>query len=255
MEDYIIILIILAFAMLVGSTLGFGDSLIFISIASLFLDVRTTVVLMAFWTTALSVLNTIQYRTFIDKSLIRKYLAPGIIGIILGSFLLVISSTKWIEFFLGVFVLVFVSAKTWELAKERKIEQENRIIRSLEDISPFLFYTSAFSYGFLGGLIGASGPINVALLDRAGYKREGFIANFSCISIILTSFRITIYVVNELFPTELLVIFLTGFIVIFIMTKIGHWLTPKISKEKFEVIVLIILTLIGLNLIYNSLIN
>ena len=74
MEEIIIILLVLAFAMLVGSTLGFGDSLIFIAVTSLFLDVKVAVVLMGFWTYGLSILNSIKYRGYIDKVLVKKYL-------------------------------------------------------------------------------------------------------------------------------------------------------------------------------------
>ena len=74
MEEYIFILLVLAFAILVGSTLGFGDSLIFIPIAALFLGIHIAIVLMGFWTTALSIFNTIKYRQYFDKLLSLHHL-------------------------------------------------------------------------------------------------------------------------------------------------------------------------------------
>ena len=46
--------------------------------------------------------------------------------------------------------------------------------------------------------------------------------------------------------------FLVGVILIFLLTKIGHWLTPKIPKEKFSFLILILLLIISIRLIVVS---
>ena len=256
MEDIIIPLIILSFAVLIGSVLGFGDSLVFISITSLFLEIRAVVVLMGFWTLALSVLNAIKYRQLIDTRFLKKFLLPGILGVILGSYLMVIVASRWIEFSLGGFILIYVSSKIIEMRNVRKDIKAgvfNPKLRNIDSVPGFIFYSGAFSYGFIGGLIGASGPINVVLLERCGYEKERFIANFSITSVILNSFRLNIYVLNSLFPVDYLLLFLLGFIVVFVVTRIGHWITPRIPKTQFQILVLILLTLVGFRLILTSL--
>ncbi|MGQ4875594.1 MAG: sulfite exporter TauE/SafE family protein [Promethearchaeia archaeon] len=255
MEEYIIILLILAFAILVGSTLGFGDALVFIPLVSLFLDVRIAVVIMGFWSTILSLLNSTNYRNYLDWSLVKKYAAPGIIGVLIGSYLIVVASTRWIEFALGVFVIIYVSIKIYEIFKEKQaLENGIQIFkeRNLESVPRYLFYSSAFSYGFLGGLIGASGPINVVLLECSGYERESFIANFSILSAIVGSVKLIVYSASGLFPFDYLIVFFIGFGVIFLVTKVGHQITPKIPKEKFQIIILILLIIIALKLLINS---
>lgn len=253
MTEIIYILIILAFAILVGSTLGFGEVLVFIPIATFFIDVRAAIVLMTFWSATMCILNSVKYRIYVDKNLLKKYLIPGIIGVILGSLLIVIASTRWIELFLGVFVLTYTGAKFYEITNERENRGMNIKERKLDNIPNYLFYSGAFSYSLLGGLIGASGPINVVLLERAGYEQERFIANFSLISLIISSVKLGIYMANDLFPIELMLVFIVGFPVIFIFTKIGHWVTPRITKERFQVIILILLIIIGIRLVTNSL--
>ncbi len=208
---------------------------------------------MGFWASAMCILNSVKYRTYIDKNLIKKYLIPGTIGVILGSLLIVVTPTQWIELFLGIFVLTYVGAKFYEMRKERKDREQKLKERNLDNIPNYLFYSGAFSYSFLGGLIGTSGPINVVLLEQAGYERESFIANFSIISLIISPVKLGIYVVIGLFPTELMLVFIIGFGVIIVSTKIGHWITPKIPREKFQVIVLILLIIIGVRSIINSL--
>lgn len=259
MEEILLILLILAIAFSVGAITGFGDSLIFIALAAIFLDVRTAIVMASFWTIFLSLFNAINYRHYWDKKFIKKHCIPGIIGIIIGSFLLVISSLQLLELFLGIFVMIYVITKFNNIRKERNLKsEENQLFTTSnnenKDLSNMIFYTGAFSYGFLSGLIGASGPINAALLERTGHERESFIANFSLASIIVTPFKLGIYVYNGLFPIEYIGVFLVGIILIFVLTRVGHWLTPKIPKEKFFFLVLILLLIISIRLIVISII-
>ena len=60
---------------------------------------------------------------------------------------------------------------------------------------------------------------------------------------------------SNLVETELCVIIVIGFVVLFIITKMGYWITPKISKEKFQAIILIILVIIAIKLILNVFVN
>ena len=257
MEEILLILLILVVAFAVGAIAGFGDSLIFIALAAIFLDVRTAIVLASFWSIFLSTFNAINYRHYYDKIFLKKQVIPGITGIVIGSFLLVISSLRWLEFSLGIFVLIYVMTKLNKIRKDNILKSENfeefsNLDNSKKEISNVLFFTGTFSYGFLSGLIGASGPINVALLERTGHERESFIANFSLASLIVSPFKLGIYLWNGLFPAEFIGVFLVGIILIFLLTRIGHWLTPKIPKEKFSFLILILLLIISIRLIVVS---
>ena len=257
MEEILLILLILVVAFAVGAIAGFGDSLIFIALAAIFLDVRTAIVLASFWSIFLSTFNAINYRHYYDKIFLKKQVIPGITGIVIGSFLLVISSLRWLEFSLGIFVLIYVMTKLNKIRKDKVLKSENleefsNLDNNKKEISNALFFTGAFSYGFLSGLIGASGPINVALLERTGHERESFIANFSLASLIVSPFKLGIYLWNGLFPAEFIGVFLVGIILIFLLTRIGHWLTPKIPKEKFSFLILILLLIISIRLIVVS---
>ncbi|MBD3255295.1 MAG: TSUP family transporter [Candidatus Lokiarchaeota archaeon] len=250
MENYFVIFAILALAVLVGSTTGFGDSLIFIPLAAIFLDLYVAIVLMGFWTFALSFFNSIKYRKFFDKSLFKRYLIPGILGVIIGSLLLVIAPVRIVEFCLGVFIIIFVVAKSREYYKIQIGQgSENRIILSspeLRDIPNKILYPGAFTYGFVGGLIGTPGPINIVVLERRGHERESLIGNFSIISIFITSFRLVIYVCYSLFPVDFILMFIIGIAITYGVSKFGHWLTPKIPKNKFKLLILLLLTIIGI---------
>jgi uncharacterized membrane protein YfcA len=114
-------------------------------------------------------------------------------------------------------------------------------------------YTGAASYGFLGGLIGASGPIFVVVLERTNHEREAFIANFALNSFVLTLFKAGIYAWTGLFPVDLWLIFLVGFPLIYVAIRCGHWVTPKIPKERFIVGILAILAVMAARFILMAL--
>jgi len=255
MEIFILILIILAFATIVAATLGFGDSLIFIAITALFINILLAIVLISFWSFWISVFNAIKYRKYIDKVFVKKNVPPGIIGAILGSLLITIAPLKWIELFLGCFILIYTIFKSLEIRKENRLKSEtnSEFERNFKDISDPIFYLGSFSYGFFGGLIGASGPINVILLERKGHQKESFIVNFAICSVIISSFKLGIYLGSGLFPVAFLAVYLAGFVVIVLSMKLGHAITPKISKEKFQFSILMLLLIIGIRMIVNSL--
>lgn len=242
MDDLVFILLILSFAMLVGSILGFGDILIFVPLTSLILDVRVAVVISSFWSFILSIFNAVKYRDFYDPPFLKKNVLAGIFGVIIGSFLIISAPLDWIELFLGIFIIVYVISKFIE-HKKNKISPEDVIQEaSLKDM---YVYSGGFMYGFLGGLIGASGPINVITLEKTGHHKESFIANFALVSVILSLFKLSIFIWNALFPLELFLLFLLGLGVIAIVTRIGHFIAPRLPKQTFEIAILSLLLIMG----------
>jgi len=255
--DQLFILLFLVISCFIGATLGFGDSLVLIPLVSIILDTRTAVVLVAFWGILLACSNAISYRKFFDKEFLKRNLIPGIPGIILGSFMIVTSPLTWINIVLGSFVLGFVLYKFISIQRKKKWEKNNPDTKPLENttLPNSVLIFGGFSYAFLGGLIGASGPINVILLERTGHHRESFIANFALTSCLLSTIKLGIYLGNGLFPMDLLLIYLLGIPIVFLVSAIGHKVTPKIPKEKFQLIVLVVLLIIAIRLIISAIIS
>lgn len=254
--EIVFILLTLALSMFVGAILGFGDTLIFLGLAAFFLDIRVAVVIMGFWSLVLSSLNAMKYRSFIDKPYLKKFIVAGVIGIVLGSLLIVVAPVKLLEFIIGVFIIGYFIVKVREIKNKPLDEATLEVINIRKegmDVPEFWFQAGSFSYGFFGGLIGASGPFNVVLLERTGHERESFIGNFAICSVCLSPIRVGIYLGGGLFPLDYLLIFVIGIGVIVIITKLGHLVTPKISKDKFMIIVLIFLFIIGIKMIVSAL--
>lgn len=241
-------LIAIFFSSMVYGIIGFGDALVLIPIITPIIGVRNAVVLVNIWGTFPALLNFIKYRNFLDKGYFYRFLSLGIPATILGTFLIINIQVEWIELILGCFIFLYSSLKLFNYFKNPdEIEVKNQ----LNTTHPLVFF-GGFSYGLLTGLISAAGPINVAILEKTGHYRESFIENFAAIGTMLSISRIPFYFTGNVFPYELILVFLLAFPIIFLGTKLGHKITPKIPVKKFQIIVFCFLVVIGLKSIILS---
>jgi uncharacterized membrane protein YfcA len=222
--------------------------LILIPILAPIIGVKEAVILANIWGTFPALLNYIKYKEFLDRGYFLRIVSLGIPATILGTYLILIIRLEWIELILGVFILIYSSLK---LINYIKSQSQIDIKKEINTTSPLILF-GGFSYGLLTGLIGAAGPINIALLEKTGHYKESFIGNFAAIGIVLSVSRIPFYLVEGLFPSELLLIFLFAFPIIFLGTKLGHQITPKIPVKKFQIIIFCFLLGISLKSIISS---
>ncbi len=244
-------LIAIFFSSMTYGIIGFGDALVLIPIITPIIGIKNAVILVNIWGTFPALLNFIKYRAFLDKGYFFRFLSLGIPATILATYLIINIKTEWIELFLGTFILIYSSLK---LIKYFKNLDNMKIENQLNTTSP-LIYFGGFSYGLLTGLISAAGPINVALLEKTGHYRESFIENFAAIGTILSISRIPFYFISDIFPYELILVLFLAFPIIFIGTKFGQQITPKISIKKFQIIVFLFLLVISLKSIILSTIS
>jgi len=241
MDFELVILITVFLSSFIYGLIGFGDALILIPILTLFISIQSAVVLVNLCGVVPSLLNLIQYFKFIDKKFFIRGVITGIPGVLVGTLLIVILPLRWIELTLELFVLFYSTLKIIKNEKKNRPE-DNEIVKLVDQNLPnSVLIVGGFSYGFFGALIGAAGPINIALLENTGHHREEFIGNFAAISTVFGLIRIPLYLTQQIFPTEYLLVFFVAFPVIFIATKIGHFITPKIKVESFQLIIHIIL--------------
>lgn len=233
---------------MVYGIIGFGDALVLIPIITPLIGVRNAVILVNLWGTFPALLNFIKYREFLDKGYFFRFLSLGIPATILGTYLIIILRVEWIELILGIFILIYSSLK---LIKYFQNPENIEVRNEINTTSPIIVF-GGFSYGLLTGLISAAGPINVALLEKTGHYRESFIENFAAIGTMLSISRIPFYFIEDIFPYDLLLIFLFAFPIIFLGTKLGHQITPKIPVKKFQIIIFCFLIGISLKSIISS---
>ena len=236
---------------MVYGVIGFGDALILIPIITPIIGFKNAVILVNLWGILTAFLNFIKYRNLLDKGYLIRFLSLGIPATIFGTFLLIEIRLEWVELIFGAFILGYSAIKLRNyLKKKDDIEDRTR----LNSTSP-LIIAGGFSYGLLSALISAAGPLNVAMLEKTGHYRENFIGNFAAIGFSLSIARTPFYFIANIFPYELLILFLLGFPIIFLGTKFGQRLTHKIPIKTFQVLVFCFLIVIGLKSIITSILG
>ena len=246
-----LILIAMFFSSMVYGIIGFGDALLLVPIITPIIGITNTIILVNLWGTFPALLNFVKYRGFFDKIYVFRFLLLGIPATIIGTYLIINIQLALIELIMGIFIFVYSLLKLRQYIQNPSLSD---IKNEINSSSPVVLF-GGFSYGLLTGLISAAGPINVALLEKTGHYRENFIENFAAVGTILSVSRIPFYFFEGVFPTELLLVFALVFPVIFVGTKLGHIITPKIPVKKFQIIIFCFLLVISLKSITTSIIT
>ena len=244
-------LIAIFFSSMVYGVIGFGDALILIPVITPIIGIKNAVILVNLWGILTALLNFIKYRKLLDRGYFIRFLSLGIPATIFGTFLLIDIRLEWIKLILGIFIFSYSILKLYQYT--RGIE-DFEFKERLNTTSPLIF-VGGFSYGFLGALISAAGPLNVAILEKTGHYKENFIENFAAIGFSLSIARTPFYFITDIFPYDLVLLFLLGFPIIFLGTKFGQTLTPKIPIKKFQLVVFCFLLVISINSIVSSILK
>jgi len=235
-------LIAIFFSSMVYGLIGFGDALILIPIITPLVGVKNAVILLNLWGVLTAFLNFFKYRQYLDKGYFYRFLSLGIPASVVGIFIFTEIRLEWIELMLGIFIFGYSILKIYQYYT-RKYETELK--NHLNTTSP-LIVAGGFTYGLLTSLISAVGPLNVAMLEKTGHYKESFIENFGAIGFALAVARTPFYFLTNSFPYDLIIIFLLGFPIIFLGTKFGQKLTPKIPLKTFQITVFYFLLVMSL---------
>lgn len=225
MEELLIFFLLALVAEIIGTVSGFGSSILFVPLASLFFDFKIVLGITAVFHVFSNLSKIMLFRKGIDKSIFIKLGIPAIVFVIIGALLTKYIPQKEIELSMG-FVLLSLSVYLiFNVNKTLKKSNEN------------LFIGGTLS-GFLAGLIGTGGAIRGLTLTAFNLEKDIFIATSALIDLGVDTSRGIIYIYNGYFHREHIV-----YIPILILISIiGTWTGKKIlehtSQHYFRYIVL-----------------
>ena len=249
--EIIFMLIAVFVAYYLSATFGFGDALILLPILTFFIDIEVGIIFTGFWAFPQAIQQVIKYRKYVDKNFLLYFLPTVIPGIFLGIWLIIILSSVWMQVIIGFFILGYVCynfSKQWKKIEEEKEEETHSLSK------PSLLI-GGFAYGTISSWVGAPGPISIIYLEYSGHYRESFIANNTAIVVLAGIFKLSLYLINSLFPLDYIWLFIGGLLLCLIATKLGHYTTPKISVEKFQGIINVILLIVGVRMIISGILD
>jgi uncharacterized protein len=231
-EEYLIFILLALVAEIIGTVSGFGSSILFVPIASIFFDIRIVLGITAIFHLFSNISKILLFRKGFNKEIIIKMGIPALLMVLVGAVLSKYIPEYGIEVFMS-FVLILLSIYLVVSKKVIKANNQNLIIGG--GVS-----------GFLAGLIGTGGAVRGIALSAFNLSKDVFIATSAFIDLGVDSGRAIVYTLNGFVPKEtiLLVPILIGISVL--GTWLGKLLLNKMNENTFKYAVLGIIILSSL---------
>ncbi|QCK14133.1 sulfite exporter TauE/SafE family protein [Mangrovivirga cuniculi] len=233
-KDFSIIFLILAFiAEVIGTIGGFGSSVFFVPIGNFYFDFYTVLGLTAVFHLSSNLSKIALFRKGLNRQLLIYLGIPSVLFVIIGGVLSDKLDTTILKILLAVFL---ISLSTLFLVKkELKIEPTKKSSIAGGAIS-----------GFTAGLVGTGGAIRGITMNAFNLKKDVFIATSTMIDLMIDSTRTIVYYNNGYIKKEIWIYIPFLFVIGFAGTHLGKYLLKFIPQERFKVISLGLILLIGI---------
>ena len=225
MEKYALFLSLALLSEIIGTISGFGSSILFVPIASLFFDFKTVLGITAVFHVFSNLSKIVLFRKGINKEIALKLGIPAVVFVIIGAWLTTLIPTEKLSLFMNM-AIVLLSIYLM-INFNKPIQQNNTNL-----------YIGGTISGFLAGLVGTGGAIRGITLAAFQLPKENFIATSALIDLGVDSSRAAIYVSSGYFKKEYLFLipFLIGISIL--GSYIGKLILVKTSERIFRFIVL-----------------
>lgn len=225
-------------AEIIGTIGGFGSSVFFVPLGNFYFDFYSVLGLTALFHLSSNLSKIFLFKKGLNKQLLLYIGIPSVIFVILGGYLSKVLKTDYLEVILGVFLiglaLLFLIKKNLVLKAEKK---QSIIGGSLS--------------GFTAGLLGTGGAIRGLTMAAFNLEKSVFIATSAFIDFMIDFSRTIVYYQNGYIHTHDLKYVPFLFLIGIVGTYIGKRILIFIPQERFKVISLAMILLIGVFTLLN----
>ncbi|MEY3645562.1 MAG: hypothetical protein RL127_270 [Bacteroidota bacterium] len=225
MGDYSLFLLLALLAEIIGTISGFGSSILFVPVASVFLDFKLVLGITAVFHVFSNLAKIYFFHEGIDKKIVMKLGIPAVIFVTIGALLTNYMPQKSIE--LGMNVLILFIA----------IYLISGHSKSLKETNSNLYLGGTIS-GFLAGLIGTGGAIRGIILTAFNLEKNVFIATSAMIDLGVDSSRAAVYISNGYFSKEHLILIPFLILISIVGSYVGKRILQYIPEKAFHYVVL-----------------
>ena len=224
-QGFYLFFLLALLAEIIGTISGFGSSILFVPLASLFIDFKLVLGITAVFHVFSNLSKIFLFQKGIDKTIALKLGIPAVIFVILGAILTQFVPLKEIELSMNLIILALTIFLISGAGKN--IQQTN-----------FNLYTGGIISGFLAGLIGTGGAIRGITLAAFGLEKDVFIATSALIDLGVDSSRAVVYIVQGYFLQEHLILIPFLIVIAFLGSYIGKKVLSYIPEKYFHYVVL-----------------
>lgn len=229
-EKYYLFYLLAFVVEIIGTVSGFGSSILFVPIASIFFDFKVVLGITALFHVFSNLSKIVLFRKGIEKRIALRLGIPAVIFVIIGAFLSNFVPQVELELIMS-FILILLSIYLI-FYSNKTIETSNQNL-----------YTGGVISGFLAGLIGTGGAIRGLTLTAFNLEKDIFIATSALIDLGVDTSRAVVYFLNDYMVKE----FLVTIPILIIISIAGSWcgklILHKVSQQLFRYIVLGVIVL------------
>jgi uncharacterized membrane protein YfcA len=224
-RSYYLFFLLALLAEIIGTISGFGSSILFVPLASIFINFKLVLGITAVFHVFSNLSKIFLFQKGINRNIAIKLGIPAVIFVILGAYLTSVIPLKEIELSMNLIILGLTILLISGVGK--KIEQTN-----------FNLYTGGVISGFMAGLIGTGGAIRGVTLAAFGLEKDIFIATSALIDLGVDTSRAVVYILQGYFQQEYIV-FIPFLIVIAILgSYLGKKVLGYLPEKYFHYVVL-----------------
>lgn len=240
MEKYYIFILLVFVSEILGTVSGFGSSILFVPIASLYFDFKTVLGITAIFHVFSNLSKITLFRKGIRKDIAIKLGIPAVVAVVIGAYITTIVPINQIEFAMNLILIIL--AVYLIINFNKPIQQTDRNL-----------YIGGVASGFIAGIAGTGGAIRGITLAAFQLPKDIFIATSALIDLGVDTSRAVVYTYNGYFKKEYL--FLIPFLVAisFLGSYIGKLILKRTSEIIFRYIVLGVIVLTAISQIIKHL--
>lgn len=227
-------------AEILGTMAGFGAATVLTPIASLFMDVKTAVAVVACFHLFGNASRIVFFRRAIDWSIVGRFGMTGVMASFLGAYASIWLSSDSIRILLGAFLLSYVLL---EVREEQAV--------TVPPTSTTLL-AGGMGSGLIAGLIGTGGAVRSICLLAFGLPKDAYIGTSAVIALIVDATRIPVYLAGKRIPLEMVPVLAALTVVAFAGSWAGSRLVRRVSPARFKQLVLVMLLAMGLKLLLDG---
>jgi uncharacterized protein len=240
MEHLWLFILLAVIAEIIGTLGGFGSSLLFVPIASLFLDFHSVLGVTALFHVSSNISKITLFKNAFDKKLALTIGIPSVLFVTAGAFLTRYLNTDLLETILA-FFLIAISAV---LFLARKIAVKPNTLNAI---------VGGSLSGFAAGLLGTGGAIRGLTMAAFNLPKELFIITSAVIDLAIDLSRSFVYLSNGYIHQHDLYLVLILIAVGFAGSWTGKKILNYVSEKQFRSFALLLIFVIGVFTLYRQL--
>jgi uncharacterized membrane protein YfcA len=232
-QGFYLFFLLALLAEIIGTISGFGSSILFVPIATIFIDFKLVLGITAVFHVFSNLSKIVLFKKGIHKEIAIKLGIPAVLFVVLGAYLTQVIPLKEIELSMNLIILGLTLFLISGAAK--KIQQTN-----------FNLYTGGVVSGFLAGLIGTGGAIRGITLAAFGLEKDVFIATSALIDLGVDSSRAVVYILQGYFLQEHLILIPFLVTIAVVGSYLGKRILAYIPEKYFHYVVLGVIATISI---------